>query len=275
MSSLSAIPKTVVAAMQIALVALLLLTVLPMATGGLSIDVDDSTSMEYDEDTHTFTMRMSVNIDADLTFDITGFRADIWMTSGGNTFIVYESDIMTIPKKSSAEYTFYAEIPLTTVMMMMLGSLDHGNSVITVNIYASTLGGMISVAASVNIPIVDGGSPIVINDKEISENRLTAEFILPKNGMIDTLLESMPSAALSGSIGNADFDLTIKSENEAYHVDLSISAAASLMYAVKDAPRNELGGINVNYGGGNIMLTAEQTDLITGVLGMLYERWPQ
>jgi len=277
MSLLSAVPKAVVAAMQVALIALLVLTVIPVATGGLNIEVDDSDGTEYDEGTHTFTMRMSVNIDADLNFDITGFRADVRMASGGSTFIVYESEIVTIPKKSSGTYTFDMKIPLTTVMMMMLASLDDHDSVVIVNIHASTLGGMISVAASIGTPIVDDTEfPAEIYHKEFGDNKMEATFTVPGGGMIGTLFESLPANAMnvSGMIGNAAFELEVISSGEEYIVAVRMESTDDPLIESIDHARSGDGGVNVDYDDiGIVKLTKEQTDLMVNLLNMLHERW--
>jgi len=274
MSLLSAVPRVVVAAMQIALVALLVFTVIPIAAGGLNVDINDSAGMEYDEETHTFTMQVSVNIDADLAFDITGLRVDAWMTSGGQKLLVYESETMTVPKKSSDTYTFELNIPLTTVMMMMLTTLDDHGSYMTVNVYASTLGGMISVSAGINIPVAyDAEFPEI--EKELTEEGLTVSFNVPNEGMIGDLFETISEKNVSGMIGNAEFRFEMITDGDEYAVKLEMLSTTddSLIDSVRDAPRNGQGGINVDYGGNIVELTEEQTDLIISVLNMLYERW--
>ncbi|MDR0334530.1 MAG: hypothetical protein LBH69_01420, partial [Methanomassiliicoccaceae archaeon] len=115
---------------------------------------------------------MTAEVGTDLYFDITGFRYDACLTSGGRTFFAAVTDVGTI---RDTKLEIREEIPLAALVMMMLcGVSGDADTVLSVGIRGSTLGGMISASARANTVIADivRGSVTVNDDLSV----LNAEF---------------------------------------------------------------------------------------------------
>ena len=151
MGILSAIPKGIVIAMQIALAALLVLTVVPLAIGGLDVSDIEAEPPEYKKGLITFNASATVN--ANLFFDITDFGYSISVVSGDERITLSEEPGITISKKGTTDINIPIEIPLTTVMMLILlgAATEDQDTRMELIVHGSTMGGMISASAQMDL----------------------------------------------------------------------------------------------------------------------------
>ncbi|MCL1984129.1 MAG: hypothetical protein FWG58_01865 [Methanomassiliicoccaceae archaeon] len=269
MRFLSLIPKGVVIAMQAALVALVLLATVPIATGGLDIsDTDVSTEI----DGHVMKVDLSAHVRTNLYFDITDLHLDLTFSSGDNSFAVPGAEHI-IPKNFDGRMELETEVSLMTGMMMLLcGVSDDPNDsydvVMTAGVGASTLGGMISVHVDIDIVVAgDIGGTITVGD---DKSTMKAEFTVHGSDILDEI-----SAAdwLSVSVGDLGCTVSFIKNGEDYDITVDMTSSSGPLADAVDNARNSDGGVTITYGGDTAVLTKEQTDLIVGILKMLCERW--
>ena len=260
MSKLSLIPKGVVIAMQAALVSLVLLAIVPIASGGLEVNIESGPDIDYDD--HFLRISLVGNADADIYFNITDFRYDIIITSGGQVMNVFESDSMTISRKGVTPIDMDASVPLTSVLMMLLLCVDESDMILTVNTSASTLGGMISLSASADT--VFAGDIASTGSMTVEDNELRIPFSIP----VSELTGKIFAEDVVISIGDTTIYVDCDDNGVLSLIDVRIvSSGGSVMDDIENA-------YSVSYdGSAPETLTAEQKGLITGTLAILYERW--
>jgi len=275
MSKLSLIPKGIVTAMQIALVSLILLAVVPIALGGLDVDMEGP---EIRYENHSVIVSLDGSANSDLYFDINGFRYDISITSGGERMHVHGSDGMTIPRNGSTSIGIDVDIPLTSVIMMLLLCVNDENGMImTIDAGASTLGGMLSVSASVDRVIAGDVVGIIEADgTDIgSFDELRAHFSVPSSELSDILFGPGTPVSMI-AIGDMVIHITdLTTGAGVYDITLIITASAggSITDDLTDA-MDAGGRVHATYDGSSpVELTKEQTDLIVNSLNILYQRW--
>jgi len=192
MDVLSAIPKGIVLAMQVALAALLVLAVVPLATGGLDISDIETEPPDYRDGVISFSAAATVN--ANLYFDITGFGYTVSVISGDERMIISEEPGIPISRKGATDIDIRAEIPVTTVMMMLLlGAVteDHETR-IELTVRGSTMSGMISASAQIDLfvpTVADADENIVLTTDKDDIVSMTLNL---KTGVLSDILAVIP-----------------------------------------------------------------------------------
>ncbi|MCL1905098.1 MAG: hypothetical protein FWG19_03125, partial [Methanomassiliicoccaceae archaeon] len=110
------IPKGVVVAMEVALVALILSATVPIALGGLDVS-DPEVNTEIDG--QMIKVNFSAHLSTDLYFDITDLHMDLVFASGDNSYSVQGAG-HDIPKNFDGRIELEAEMPLIVGMMILL-----------------------------------------------------------------------------------------------------------------------------------------------------------
>jgi len=194
MGILSAIPKAIVIAMQIALAALLVLAVVPLAIGGLDVEDIEAEPPEYHKGVITVSATATVN--ANLFFDITDFGYTVSVVSGDERIGIFEEPGMTISKKGTTYVKIEAEIPLTTVMMLLLlGAVDEDQDTrLELTIRGSTMSGMISASAQMDLfvpTVVNADEPVIVTTPD-GDDIVSLALKLETNVLSD-IMDLIPS----------------------------------------------------------------------------------
>ncbi|MCL2143815.1 MAG: hypothetical protein FWH44_06140, partial [Methanomassiliicoccaceae archaeon] len=264
MGKLSLLPKIIVTAMQVTLVALILLAVVPLAMGGLNVDGYDDSEINYDPSTHKVTVHLEAEITTDLYFDITGFYCDAVITAGGESVLIHSVE-MDIPKNGTTPFKFDAEIPVTTfVMMTLLAAENDTDIVVTVNIRGSTLSGMITASVSVDTVITEDLGAVIT----VADDHIHAEFTVPDSEMLDDILKELPSGSVTIDIGGTICTVTYDPVTGKVVIDVTSSApgTTSIIDDIEGA-RNSDGSVDVSYDGGPpVTLTEEEADQLIEML---------
>jgi len=206
MSLLSAVPRGIVLAMQVTLVALVLLATVPMALGGIDVDVKDDAEIKYDASTCSIRVNLEADISTDLYFDITGFSYAVYFNAGGKTFIVCEEDVGTIKRNGTTTVNVNGEVPLVLLAMTMLsGASDGSDASIVANIRGSTLAGMISASISVGTSVANviDDAVITITDYGFGSDVLDAAFKVGASEILEEIAGSAPGGKFVITIGKA------------------------------------------------------------------------
>ena len=277
MSRLSLIPKGVVIAMQVSLVSLILLATVPLALGGLNVDIESGPDVNYDASVHELVVSLKGQAHADLYFDITGFRYDISITSGGERMYVYGSDDMGISRKGSTSVGMDASVPLMSALMMLLLCVDSDDMILTIEAKGSTLGGMLSLKACSDIVLAEDvvSSSVNVTGADIgSFKELNVTFFVPSSDLADEIFGpgGIVIDVMDGSDVVATFAVVVSPSAGGYDITVNISSSDPLIGAIEGA-RSSNGGIDVEYDGAPSELNKGQTDLIVGTLKILYGRW--
>jgi hypothetical protein len=277
MSKLSAIPRGIVIAMHLALISLVLLATVPLALGGLDVKMVGDPEVKYED--YSIKVSLTADVTTDLYFDITGFSCDVSVTFGGQTLDV-PGEAVTISKKGSTRINVDVEIPLTSVLMMMLSSASYDDQdiILTVVIKGSTLGGMISTSVKVDTVIADGivRDDILVNDPD----HLKVKFTMPSgSGLLEDIFGSGPIAITIGEPGK-EVTFTVntypRGADDPFVIILDmVSSAGSSLIADLEAVLVAGGDVTVTYGGNTytFKLTEEQLRFIINMLKTLHERW--
>jgi hypothetical protein len=259
MSRMSLIPPGVVIAMQAALVILVLLATVPIATGGIRVNSDDGANITYNDPKGVLEVGFDADISTNLYFSVDGFRCDVYIVSGDICVGVYNEDDITIPGKGSASVSVHADIPMITVIMMMLygPSSGYNEAAIVFDVRGSTLGGMISLDANVRTVIAETAvSKLVMSNGTSADtvNRLTATFSVQKNSITDQMFGS-PSSKIT--IGDITVTMTSVPGPDGYDVNVIISVPAG---------KTLKGSIEA-------YLSPEQAEALIKILRALYAEW--
>ncbi|MCL2143485.1 MAG: hypothetical protein FWH44_04425 [Methanomassiliicoccaceae archaeon] len=269
MSLLSAVPRGIVIAMQVALAALVILAVVPIALGGVHVDVKDNAKIEYDVSGYAVTVSMRADIDADLYFDITGAGYIIYMTSGNETLPIYRQDLGTL---GSGSVDISRSIPLTVIVMMMLcGASGNSDTVVTMDIRGSTLGGMISAAARIDAPIAkitDGGGAITDGG---GYDVLEASFKVKASELIEDMFKAGITIMMGDPINGTECTVTFTDDGDHYLISVKIESSSGNSFI--DDIGDTSGGVKVYYDGTEKELSEEDADLVVRIFEILYERW--
>jgi len=282
MGVLSAIPKGVVLAMQIALAALVVLAVVPIAAGGMQIDDLRSDLPEYENG--VISVNAKATVTTDLYFDITGFGYDVSIVSGGNRITFAEEPGMTIPKKGSTDIDVQVEIPLTTVIMMLLLGVfsEDQQAKIELKIGGSTLGGMISVSAEMDVfapNIVDVTECEI--DMTPDGNDIEYMGLKFRIKILSDIIDLIPDLNAKINIGGTEIIFSkakVPDPGKESERDIALSWAAGpgegILESIEAAVAAGGGdGIDITYDDGSgpqdIHLTKEQADLIVDILKMI------
>lgn len=278
MSKLSAVPKVIVKAMQIALISLVLTAAVPLATGGLSIS-DGSAGITYGG--NTMSVDVKANIGTDLYFDVTNFRCDVRVSSG-DCVVTFAGPGATIARNGNTPLDISAEISLIDLMVIMLFGASDGDAELTVtmDLRGSTLAGMLSLRSSVDIVV----ACITAGNVEISDDgcELTAEFVILKNGLFDIIIDDIMNEFDAGGkmrISAGDLTFTVKMEDTAdgHSVFAEIvSSAGTLADAIGDlmnsVPTDADGHYMIEYNGVGSLLTEKDMerliDMLTSLCGV-------
>ena len=266
------IPRGVVIAMEAALVALILLATVPIATGGL--DVSDP-EVDTEIDGQMIKVNLSAHVRTNLYFDVTDLHLDLALSSGDNTYSVPGAS-HNIPKNFDGRVELEAEMPLIMGMMILLcgvsdGTDDDHDVILTVSAGASTLGGMISVSVDIGLEVaagIDGTITIGAGDKTVK-----AKFTVPGSDILDDIFAS-GTWPVTAAIGDLTCVISFTDNGDGtYEVSVDMTSSSGSVTDAIDNARNSDGGVTITYGGVTIVLTKEQTDLIVDILKMLCERW--
>jgi len=268
MGILSSIPKGIVIAMQVALAALVVMAAVPIAAGG--IDVENlETNLDYVDDEFLVRVSISAALKTSLFFDITGFGYSVSFTSGSETLPVFNSENVTIPRNGTAEIDERADIPLTTLIMMMLLGASSGHPGVDVNlaVRGSTLGGMISASADVSV-------------MAISITDVLKTMVPHGTDDMDSLYMEFNIHTLPGDIfppSGLDITVTIGGTVCTFKVtssgDVTVTWNSSGDGIINDIMTNTTDiGISITYNGNSSELTKGQADLIVDVLTIIHGR---
>ncbi|MDR2866313.1 MAG: hypothetical protein LBV13_02785 [Methanomassiliicoccaceae archaeon] len=265
MSVLSMVPRGIVIAMQVSLVALVLLAAVPLAMGGINVNAGDGAVVEYDDENYAVSVTLSAYITSSgLYFDITGFRCDVTIATGGKT-VLFDNEETTIPKNGTTSLVLDAEVPVATVMMMMLlAASDDSDVIITVSLRGSTLGGMITASASTDAVVSER---ITDGTVTIADDHIEATFKLPGSDILDDLL--VIPGSITFSIGDMSCTVTYDDVTKDVHIDVTCAPGSTIMDDIYDA-MNADGSADILYDSiKTIELTKEQMDMIIEILRML------
>jgi len=275
MSLLSTVPRVIIIAMQVALVSLVLLATVPIAMGGVDVDVTKDPEIKYNDYSVEFSMEMV--IDTNLYFDLTGFRYSVSLTSGGHTLsVVPETDLGTIKHTT---VTINGEIPLTTLAMMMVyGAASDTDTVMTVAIRGSTLMGMITADVKVNTVITDAVSGDVTVNADGSE--LSAVFTVPEGAydlfddIYDDIFGSGPIAIVIGGV-EITIDATLAGGSYTFTVDVTCSSGSTILADLEAAlaAADADGNITITINGVTYTLTKAEVEFIIGMLKIMMEEY--
>ena len=276
MRLLSAIPKLIVIAMNIALAGLVVLSTVPIAVGGMSIDYMD-VDISYNKN-HNVHVNIKADVSTNLYFDITGLYCEVTFSSGGRTLPAFESESFTIPRSGSTSIDFDAAIPATTIMMAILSgvSLEDSETAVAVTIHASTLSDMISVSAGIDVPLTsDMNGTIVVSGNSIDNfDGFTAGFTATGS---ETITKIFGTDRLDISIGGVTgFIHFIQSGSDCVVNAGMVSEGPSLTAAI-DGTRDPYGRVKATMttNGEDIILdlTKEQVDFVIEALKIIFEVW--
>ena len=273
MSLLSTVPKVVIIAMQVALVSLVLLAAVPIAMGGVDVNVTKDPEIRYNDRSVEFSMEMV--IDTDLYFDITGFGYSVYLTSGGQRFTIGEKDIGTIKHTT---VTIEEEISLAVLVMMMVsGASSETDMVITVELRGSTLMGMISADVRVDTVITGAVSGTVTVNADGSE--LTAEFAVPvgEYDIIDLICDDVFGSGGTIVIEIGGVTITINAApvggSYVFTVDITCSSGSTILEDLEAAlaTADADGYIEIKINGDPYTLTKADAEFIIAMLTPLLE----
>jgi len=279
MGVLSAIPRAIVLAMQIGLAALLVLAVVPLAIGGLDVSDIEAEEPEYEDGVITFSA--SAVVDANLFFDITDFGYSISIISGDERISITEEPGITISKKGTTNIDIRAEIPLTTVMMLiLLGAVTEDTETrMELTVRGSTMMGMISASAQMDllvptianadepeILLTPGGDDIISISLEL-ETDVLSEIL---NMIPDDIVINIGGTVITFSKTTVGDDTSIEFDWA------SATPGKGLIESIEEAIAAAIagggdGGIDIEIMGITIHLTKEQIQFIIEVLKIILE----
>ena len=262
--------------MQIALAALVVLAVVPIAAGGMDINDIEAGPPAYDDS--IITVSVTATVTTNLYFDVTGFGYTVSIVSGGERISVSEEPGMTIPRKGTTDIDILAEIPLTTVMMvLLLGAVTEDQETrIELTVRGSTLGGMISVSAEMDI-LVPTIANIAEPDIELTSDGGDIESMSLglRTEVLSEIIASIPDN-VKIIIGGTELIFSKTSSGSETDIELSWTAASGkgIIESIEEAIAAAGGdGIDIMIDGYTdpIHLTKEQAELIVDVLKMIME----
>jgi len=270
MSLLSAIPRGVVLAMQLALVSLVLLATVPIATGGVQIDNADP-EVKFDDTTYTVKVDMTASISTNLYFDVTGFSAGVSLSAGDQCFELYRINDMTIPRKGTdiALSGTSHEMPLMTfVTMMVYGAFRDENVVLVLDIRGSTLSGMMSMSTSVSTVVAD----ISDGSMTLTSDSLSASFTVPASELIEEIFASGSTITIDiGDPHTLTCTVTLGPGGVITVTMDVIPPATSLIEALETAIAGAVDGkVKVYYDGNEVEMTLEQVTAMISMLELMY-----
>jgi len=269
MSLLSTVPKVIVIAMQVALAALVILATVPIALGGVHVNVTEPAEITYDD--YAVRVTMAADVDTDLYFDITGFRYNVYVSSGGRTFLAGGEDIGTV---KNTNIRISAEIPFAVLAMMMLcGTPDDPDLTVSADLRGSTLGGMISASARVDAVVADIGNIIVTVNEDMSELHAGLTVDADIGSIADDIFGH---GTVIVKIG--DVTITVAPgiyTDGSYTVVVTVTCSSGpIIEALEKALENASeDGVTVYYDGTEYKLTEEDVKEIIEILKMLYGRY--
>lgn len=265
MSLLSAIPRGVVLAMQLALVSLVLLATVPIAMGGVQIDNADP-EVKFDDTTYTVKVDMTASISTNLYFDVTGFSAGVSLAAGDQCFELYRINDMTIPRKGTdidLKGTSHEISLMTFVTMMVYGAYCGENVLLVLDIRGSTLSGMMSMSTSVSTVVAD----MTDGSMTMTSSSLSASFTVPASELIEEIFAGGP---VTIKIGDLECTVTL-GPGGVITVTMDTGASgASLIEALEAAIAAATGDtVTVNYNGTDYTMTKEQVTAMISMLGLM------
>lgn len=264
MNLLPLLPRCIVIAMQASLVALVLLATVPIAMGGVNVDVKQPAELNYAD--YELTLTMAADVSADLYFDLTGFRYGVHLVSGDSRLFISGEDLGTV-HDTAVEVD--AAVPLVTLVMMMLRGASYDcDTSISVNIGGSTLGGMISGTARADIPIADnvGGSISVNGDL----SALSAHIIVSRS---DLLLQIF-GPGVTIQIGDLICTIAFTDNGDTFDISVAFGSSSGrpLTDIINDSRKTD-GSVDVYYDGAAAKeLKKEYVDFTICVLELLHGR---
>jgi len=275
MGILSAIPKAIVIALQIALAALLVLAVVPLAIGGLDVSDIESEPPEYEDGVITFNASATVN--ANLFFDITDFGYSVSIVSGDERISISEEPGITISKKGTTYVDIRMEIPLTTVMMLiLLGAVTEDQETrMELTVHGSTMSGMISASATMDLLVptvadVSGPGVILTTDED---DIMSIDFDMEAD-LLSDFLDMIPSW-VKIEIGDTLIEFSKVAGNK---IEITwTSASGGLIESIEDAiAAAGVDGVKIHITDSEgtdvyIYLTKEQARFIVEILKMILE----
>ena len=284
MGVLSAIPRVIVVAMQIGLAALLVLAVVPLAIGGLDVSDIEAEEPEYEDGVITFSA--SAVVDANLFFDITDFGYSISIISGDERISITEEPGITISKKGTTDIIIKAEIPLTSVMMLiLLGAVTEDTETrMELTVRGSTMMGMISASAQMDIlvPTVANADEPDIELAPGGDDIISMSLNLTTDALSD-ILDMIPDhmeVEIGGTLITFDKSAAPGGEIEIEFEWISKVLGKGLIESIEEAIAAAIagggdGGIDIKFFDGTnwitIHLTKEQIQFIIEVLKIILE----
>jgi hypothetical protein len=273
MGILSAIPKAIVIALQIALAALLVLAVVPLAIGGLDVSDIESEPPEYEDGVITFNASATVN--ANLFFDITDFGYSVSIVSGDERISISEEPGITISKKGTTYVDIRMEIPLTTVMMLiLLGAVTEDQETrMELTVHGSTMSGMISASATMDLLVptvadVSGPGVILTTDED---DIMSIDFDMEAD-LLSDFLDMIPSW-VKIEIGDTLIEFSKVADNK---IEITwTSASGGLIESIEDAiAAAGVDGVKIHITDSEgtdvyIYLTKEQAQFILEILKII------
>lgn len=114
--------KVLLKVVEIAIIAVVIASVIPLVAGGLTIDNEPQASMEVNDDGYTVTISGSVDVSSSLMWDISDLS--YYVTVGDeNAPVARSAPVLTsIPKGGSTPLTFSIEVPIINLALYMLDS---------------------------------------------------------------------------------------------------------------------------------------------------------
>ncbi|MCL2786502.1 MAG: hypothetical protein FWD81_04705 [Methanomassiliicoccaceae archaeon] len=240
MGRLSLIPKGVVTAMQVALVALVLLAAVPIATGGLDV-TGGETNVSYDDSDHTITFEMDMSAGTSLYFEINA-AYDVSLRAGNVTVPLYEGE-RVIPSSGTAVLSGEADMPLVCFIMMMVCAAANGSDVTVIgDLKCSTLGGMLTLSASV-VTVIATISNI---DLDVDDIEMNISFTV-SGDITDSIFGSGISEIV---IGDVIISISSSSTGDAYDAVITMDAGGiPLTEALEAAADAAADDVPVTYDG--------------------------
>jgi hypothetical protein len=283
MSLLSTVPRVIVIAMQVALAALVILATVPLVLGGIEVNVTEKAEISYED--HALRIGMSADVSANLYFDVTGLRYGAYISSGG----------MVVPLRKDKEITTHGtvvieeRVPLAILAMMTVcGASANCDTIISVDIRGSTLGGMISGSARADTVIADviGRGDAIMNADATgygSFNYFEMVFTVSvADDDNETIIDMMFGPGVTIAIGG--FECTVSSVASATVADAyditavmtssehRMSPGLSLIGDLTKVSEETTGDIRVCYDGIERTLTKAELGCIIDILKILYGR---
>jgi hypothetical protein len=117
------------------------------------LDVSDIEAEPPEYKKGVITFNASATVNANLFFDITDFGYSISVVSGDERITISEEPGITISKKGTTYIDIQMEIPITTVMMLILlgAATEDQDTRMELTVHGSTMSGMISASAQMDV----------------------------------------------------------------------------------------------------------------------------